>query len=97
MLRTDFSSASMSVSSSHGFTSSVTTDYQSHTQSSNTLTEKESAHLGDGLGLSGLLSVVGSDTLGLDALSLSVLLIVGAEEVDIVVILLLVIGASPTF
>lgn len=43
-------------------------------------------NLGDSLGLVRLLGLVSSDTLSLDPLSLSILLIVRAEEVDIVFI-----------
>ena len=45
-------------------------------------------NLGDRLRLRSLLRVVGSDTLGLDALGLRILLVVGAEEVDLIVVLL---------
>ena len=45
-------------------------------------------NLGDRLGLRSLLRIVGSNALGLDALGLGVLLLVGAEEVDLIVVLL---------
>ena len=45
-------------------------------------------NLGDGLRLRGLLRVVGSETLRLDALSLRILLLIGTEEVDLVIVLL---------
>lgn len=48
----------------------------------------ERAYLGDGLGLVGLLGGVRSNALSLDPLGLSILLIVGAEEIDFVVVLI---------
>ena len=45
--------------------------------------------LGDGLGLVGLLRVVSSDTLSLDALGLLVNLVVRAEEINLVVVIFL--------
>ena len=44
-------------------------------------------HLGDGLGLVGFLGGVLSNTLSFDPLSLFILLFVGSEEIDLVVIL----------
>ena len=56
-----------------------------------TQTEKarRNTNLGSYLGLVGLLGVVRSNTLSLDALSLSIILVVGAEEVDFFIVLLL--------
>ena len=51
-------------------------------------------NLRNGLGLRRLLRVVGSDTLSLDALGLGVLLVIGSEEVDLIVILLSLGGSS---
>ena len=94
----------MSVSSSQGLTSKVTTDYkktQKNTQSQNPNSntriyeQKEiKTHLGNGLGLSSLLCVVGSDTLSLDPLSLGILLIVGTEEVNVLIIVLLLLSGG---
>jgi hypothetical protein len=43
--------------------------------------------LGDSLRLVGFLCVVGSNTLGLDSLGLSIVFVIGAKEVDIVIVL----------
>lgn len=56
-----------------------------------------SPYLSDGLGLVSLLGIVGSNTLGLDPLGLSILLlIVRAKEVDFIVVLLSSRGGSLT-
>ena len=52
-------------------------------------------HLGNGLGLISLFSIVRSNALGLDAFSLGVVsLIVRAKEIDFIVVLLFLNGSS---
>ena len=77
----------MSVSSSHGLTSSVTTDCSRRAVSAR-LRPARGTHLGDRLGLLRLLGVVRGDALGLDALGLGVVLVVVPEEVDLLLLLL---------
>ena len=85
MPRTAFSRASMSVSSSQGFTSRVTTDYSPILN--RIACKPGKTNLGDCLGLVGLLFVVGSNTRSLKLLGLGILFLIRPEEIDLIVLL----------
>lgn len=85
--RTAASKAAMSVSSSQGFTSKVTTDYMKPMRFRRAV-QDSMTYFGDGLGFVGLLGGICSDTLRLDSLSFCIFILIISEEINFLFLLL---------